>query len=935
MKRVYLVLFLLLCLLVQGQESAPIQAISPLAYDGENQNWSIEEGENGYLYFANNHSILSFDGERWSKYGTPNGSVIRSLAFDGKRLYAGCYMEFGYWERNEQGTLVYSSLSKLLEVSLLEDEEFWNIQVVDDLVLFQSFSRILLFNSDKESIEEIPAEVNRAAIFELADGLYYQVKNKGLYVWNKSGSKLLIPENVIGKQAVVSFTEKDGNKQAILDNGERVVFGPDGTAKGLENPFSFLGPVSIYCSYRLKDGGILLGTIANGLLQLNSQGHFVKQISIKQGLQDNTVLSLTEDSKGNIWVGHDKGISIINRNSFFKEYIDKEGEIGVVYTSMWFKNQLYLGTNQGLYVAENAVKGSIDFRLIPNTEGQVWSLQVLQDQLFCGHHKGTFLITDSTAKQVASIPGTWLVKAIPENEDVLIQGNYTGLAILRKVNGEWSFERKLDGFDISSRFLAFVNPKTLWVNHEYKGVFKLQLDAALTNVTQLYHQEQMGYGSSIFKFDSQLRYATNNGVFTITNAPEPFVLDTTLTRIFQETKNTNLSIVLEDEQKERIWRLGDQSIMYVEPGKINNEYKLQTIPIATTLRKNLGVSGFENIKSTKKNEYLLGTSNGYVVLDLAAVKPVEYKINFKSAWREYFDANANPLALDSTIIVPYKDNKLRFAYTVPNYDKYTEVFYQYKLENFHTDWSKWTNESQVSFENLPFGTYTLQVRAKVGDTLTENTLQIPFVIQRPWYWSYVAMVCYFFTLLILGTFIHRTYRGYYKKQQEKLLKQNALEEKRKKNKAKRKLVQLTNEKLKQEIDAKNRELAVATMSMIKKNEFLNVLKNRLANAENPTQVKSVIRLIDKNINNEDDWKLFEEAFNNADKKFLKKTKEKHPGLTANDLRLCAYLRLNLTSKEIAPLLNISIKSVEVKRYRLRKKMNLEHDANLTEYILNI
>ena len=223
MKRVYLVLFLLLCLLVQGQESAPIQAISPLAYDGENQNWSIEEGENGYLYFANNHSILSFDGERWSKYGTPNGSVIRSLAFDGKRLYAGCYMEFGYWERNEQGTLVYSSLSKLLEVSLLEDEEFWNIQVVDDLVLFQSFSRILLFNSDKESIEEIPAEVNRAAIFELADGLYYQVKNKGLYVWNKSGSKLLIPENVIGKQAVVSFTEKDGNKQAILDNGERVV----------------------------------------------------------------------------------------------------------------------------------------------------------------------------------------------------------------------------------------------------------------------------------------------------------------------------------------------------------------------------------------------------------------------------------------------------------------------------------------------------------------------------------------------------------------------------------------------------------------------------------------------------------------------------------------------------------------------------------------
>ncbi|MEM6517122.1 MAG: LuxR C-terminal-related transcriptional regulator [Bacteroidota bacterium] len=97
----------------------------------------------------------------------------------------------------------------------------------------------------------------------------------------------------------------------------------------------------------------------------------------------------------------------------------------------------------------------------------------------------------------------------------------------------------------------------------------------------------------------------------------------------------------------------------------------------------------------------------------------------------------------------------------------------------------------------------------------------------------------------------------------------------------------------------------------------------------------VIKIIDKNINNKDDWKFFQEAFNNADKDFLKKIKSIHPNLTPNDLRLCAYLRLNLTSKEIAPLLNISPKSVEVKRYRLRKKMNLEHQEGLTDYILAI
>ena len=126
------------------------------------------------------------------------------------------------------------------------------------------------------------------------------------------------------------------------------------------------------------------------------------------------------------------------------------------------------------------------------------------------------------------------------------------------------------------------------------------------------------------------------------------------------------------------------------------------------------------------------------------------------------------------------------------------------------------------------------------------------------------------------------------------------------------------------------------MSLIKKNEFLNSIKEEIKGASNNEKdLRHVVKIIDSNLNNTDDWNLFEEAFNNADQDFLKKIKSEHPTLTSNDLRLCAYLRLNLSSKEIAPLLNISSRSVEVKRYRLRKKMNLAHDANLANYILEI
>jgi AraC family chitin signaling transcriptional activator len=148
-------------------------------------------------------------------------------------------------------------------------------------------------------------------------------------------------------------------------------------------------------------------------------------------------------------------------------------------------------------------------------------------------------------------------------------------------------------------------------------------------------------------------------------------------------------------------------------------------------------------------------------------------------------------------------------------------------------------------------------------------------------------------------------------------------------------MQVKNENLQLDIENKNRELGMATMNLVKRNELLNNIKEELSKGASIDESKNVIMLINSSLNNTSDWKLFEEAFNNVDKDFMKKVKALHPSITPNDLRLCAYLRLNLSSKEIAPLLNISHKSVEVKRYRLRKKMGLDHDQSLSNYIIEL
>lgn len=156
------------------------------------------------------------------------------------------------------------------------------------------------------------------------------------------------------------------------------------------------------------------------------------------------------------------------------------------------------------------------------------------------------------------------------------------------------------------------------------------------------------------------------------------------------------------------------------------------------------------------------------------------------------------------------------------------------------------------------------------------------------------------------------------------------------------LIRLRNEKLNADLSFKSQELANSTMSIIKKNEFLMELKEiikaqkeELGTRYPEKYYSRVVGKIDNNISSMDDWNIFEIHFEKAHEKFLQKLSSKYPHLTHSDLRLCAYLRMNLSSKEIAPLLRISYRGVENHRYRLRQKLLLKKNVNLTDFILSL
>ncbi len=918
-----------------AQEHPPIQNFSPVDYQAQNQNWGIDQSDEGNIYVANNDGLLEFNGAIWQLYGSPNGSTIRSVKVVGNRVYTGCYMEFGFWMKNSRGEQEYHSISEQLELSLKEDEEFWNILELDQWVLFQSLERIYIYNVIDHSVKVVDSQSTKAQIFDVQGTIYHHSLNKGLYKIEDGVSKLVSDHPIIKSSIVSGIFLIDNKPLLVTENGDFYFFENEILEPWKKVLNEELTALNVYSSLQLHDGSILLGTISNGIYCLSNKGEIRFNINQENGLNNNTVLSIFEDVDHNLWLALDNGISAINMDSPFNEYIDKNGKLGVVYAAAKHNNYLYLGTNQGLFY--KPVDGDQDFIIMPGTEGQVWVLKTIDEVLFCGHNNGTYIVEADKTRLISSFPGTWDIKPIPNQNNLLLQGNFNGLSVLSKTDTSWGFRNTIDGFNISSRFFEFLEEDKVLVNREFKGVFELNFDADFTKVVGSRNASSRGIGASMVSYMGEILYACNNGIFRYDSEKTQLVADTLMTNVLYRGGNKPLGIFIQEKNEKRLWSFTDRSIMYTSPGKFSKRPEINEIVIPSSVRKNLGILGFENLTPLSKNKYLVGITNGYLTLDLNKLITKEYVVRIDAISNRSSNSNSSTqkVALDSTATFEFLKNNISFAYSVPDFNKYTEANYQYRLSGMNDAWSEWSSTSSNSFENLPFGNYNFEVRARVADTITDNVASYQFRIERPWYLSNIAIFFYVLAFVLLAILIHKLYKNYYKKQQQQLLKENKKKLKRKELKAQKKIVQIKNEKLIEEVESKNRELAISTMSIIKKNEFLNAIKDQLkGEIENP-RVKAVIRTIDRNINNVDDWKFFEDAFNNADKDFLKKIKGIHPELTPNDLRLCAYLRLNLSSKEIAPLLNISVRSVEVKRYRLRKKIQLPHEDGLIDYIMHI
>jgi AraC family chitin signaling transcriptional activator len=913
-------------LILYTQSLPPIQSFPMEEYAAGNQNWMLTQGSNNQIYVANNEGVLSFDAERWKLY--PTSSIVRSVAYFEGVLYSGSYMDFGYWTKQPSGELTYQSLVVEHNIEIIEDEQFWNIYKIEDNLVFQSLNRILLFNRTTKEIKSIQPEKPILKSFVVDDRLYFQLEGDGIYQYSSTGITYLF-----GKR---EFQDTEVIELFPLSDGLRVLTSSKGFYSYRNNvlrPWAVLKSILqselVYSGLQSNNGNYVIGTVANGVYIVSEEGRDSKHFNFEKGLLNNTVLSIYEDKDFNLWLGLDNGINCLVINSPFEVYNDSKGQLGTVYASIRFQNKLFIATNRGLFFRPLNPQEP-EFYSVSGLSGQNWNLEIVNGVLFVGHDRGSFIVNGETAIRVGSYIGAWTHRSIDRN--TILVGAYDGIHVLKRINGVWKYAFKVSGFDISSRHLETINEQEVLISHEYKGVYHLTLSNNLTiakNVRTL--AIQRGRHASLEKLNNEVYYLSPDGMFRYDTQTQDFLPLPISSEMFKNDSFLTGKMIV--DQQNRIWTFFEKNIVLLEKNIFDSSFSVQKVPLHSDFRKtNLG---FENVGDLNNGSFVLGTMDGFLTLSLSQYVIPESLLFLSRITAYNLDQKESSLSLFQTSKLTPEMNNLRFEFSVPYYSSLNSIQYQWYMEGYHTDWLPWSDLSFAEFKNLDFGNYIFYVRARIGQQPIGEVVQYSFSILYPWYISYWAIAFYVVILVFLSLLINDLYTRYYRRQQIKYVEETKKELALKELSNTKALVEAKNDQLNQRIENKNRELAISTMSMIKKNTLLGSIKDQLVKVTDLSELKKVVQNIDQNINNDDDWNFFEEAFNNADQDFLKKIKEIHPKLTPNDLRLCAYLRLNLSSKEIASLLNISSKSVEIKRYRLRKRMNLDHGTNLIGYILSV
>ncbi|MCP3932021.1 MAG: hypothetical protein GY705_23355 [Bacteroidetes bacterium] len=939
-------------------------------YNAGTQNWAVVQDSRGIMYFGNNKGLLEFDGTTWRIYPLPNATIVRSLAFgDEGRLYIGGQDELGYMVSDEVGNSTYISLVDLIPDAFRSFEDIWRIVPKEDKIFFYSHRAIFILEGKQMQVVKPASQfVN---FFECGSDIYLQNPEEGLLIWKEDKFQVIKDGTQFANMGIATILPYKNGQCLIFTVSEGVFLMNASDIRPWKiEATDFLITNNVYTGIRLSDDNFAIGTTENGLLIIDQNGHPLMHLNQQTGLQNNTVLNVSQDKHQNLWLGLDIGIDYVESSAPFSRVSEEVGVPGTGYASFIYNNKLYLGTNQGLFSinwpkSENPFKPS-KFEKVESIKGQVWNINKLNGDLLVSQHEGAVQLKKGLVSPLSEIKGAWKFLQLQKHPEFAVAGSYLGLYLYERrftsdpAAADWKYLRKLEGFDESARILEQDADGNIWVSHAYKGLYRIRLDIENKRIAEvsLYNSEH-GLSSDLYinvsKIRDELVFTTPNGVCRYDSKTDRFLEHKEFNELFGA--NANVRRLIEDQLGNVWFYVNDEFglLKIIEQGISNKKEKIYF----NQLQENI-MDGFEHVFAYDNQNIFIATEKGFIRYNPSSNK--NFQLPFETLIRKVtiigekdsivFGGNPPgeflPASLNSNQLFHCKFNDFSFSFSSPFFEQINHIQYRYRLEGFQENWSEWTTQTEKEYTNLNQGMYAFEVEARNAYAQTSDSAIFSFTIQPPWYGTSLAKIGYLLALIVVvaGFLKHfskksEKQKAFLKQEQAKKLQQKDDEFKEEVKKSEAEIIKLRNEKLEAELNHKNSQMASTALHLVQKEEMLHKLKlelNKLvlkADPKNKRQIKGLIRSITEDMNLDGNWEQFEFHFDKIHENFLRRLREKHPVLTPKDQKLCAYLRMNLSTKEIAPLMNISVRGVEVGRYRLRKKLGIDSDTNLIDFMLKV
>lgn len=907
-----LLFFFFIASQIQAQELLPfVENYSKSDYQGDNQIWNVAQGNDNAMYFANNHYLLRYDGVVWEKYTLPNKTVIRSIMIEGDRIYSGSYKEFGYWYR-KGGKMHYVSITKKLRLFAEKDnEEIWKIFRFNNSIYFQSFNDVFIY--DGKHIQKIRFPFLISYCFVVDNNLYVASVEKGVFKMN--GIKIITPKGWgLLKNCIVHAIEKHQKKTYFFTQKKGIFIENNHNLIPWNNPLNdILKTATINVAKFTKNNQLIIGTGNKGIYVLDLISNTYKNIDRNNVLMNNSILSIGFDKENDLWLGLDNGIAHIEINSPIAIFYDNSGTLGSVYSVATTSKGYLIASNHGVFEFNSG-----KLSRMPNTQGQAWNITKIDNKYVIGHNDGTFCYENGALVKINNINGGWnLSKSNIDN--TFFQSAYSGILAYDDIS-KLSEYKLIKDILKPIKYVSQNKKNEIFAADNYRGLYRVLYtdDYQTTKVENIAQQSKIGndFGIKIFEFRKEILFLINNSWYTYNS----------ITNRLEENNlfNTNFKDITD------VVSIDENHFMVLQYGILHHIYAVGNKFVWNIIQEKYykGKLINDNLKVFKKeNHYLLNLDDGFIALQLK----YENKQNTNVRIEAFNDGTL--LSKDSKIKynTELKINVISGIYgaSKPN------LFY--KINN-GKDFIP-VSDGLIVLNNLSSGHHSLIIYKHDG-TNYDKVCRFDFKVAQPWYFSAWMILLY---LVLVGAVLFLYYKWNKLRYIEKL-KLQAEEQKHQREilemelKAENELNIQEYERhiLELELQTKSSEVAGKSLSIAKQSQMIENIQNILDSEKDFNKLKSEIKKAIKiNEVNKHEWEIFEANLNQIHNEFIITLSKKFPNLTPKDIKLCVYLKMNLSSKEIAPLMNISFRGVELHRYRLRKKLNLSQDENLSRFLLTL